>query len=291
MQNIQTGNLLVASTLTSNPIYAGGVCLIVHQDDEQTIGVMLNRPLQPSPEAIAALLANTQNDEIEAAEMEFDSLGNQDFGEQGYPGDVDEYEPETFEAEDFSESWEEGELDQDQYNEVEFDPAAATSGGKHLNINRVKPLMDETNSPAGGISVPPANPDGLSIDASGLTPLGQLHFGGPVSGPVVALHSSSELAEMEPSVGIYVAAQRDHLEQLFREQSDRFRLIVGHLRWAPGALESEMEAGMWHSLPATAEQVFAPAAGMWPRLIRRGASKSLAKWIGVDDLVNAAAWN
>ena len=53
-----TGNLLVASSLVTDPIYAGGVCLVVHQDDTNVIGVMLNRPMKPTPEALVAMLGD-----------------------------------------------------------------------------------------------------------------------------------------------------------------------------------------------------------------------------------------
>ncbi len=110
-----------------------------------------------------------------------------------------------------------------------------------------------------------------------------MHFGGPLSGPVVAIHQDSQFAEAEPGVGIYVAAQRHHLEDLIKHPIAPYRLIVGHLGWKTEDLISEIDAGVWHMIPATTESVFAPAREMWPRLIRRATSNSMAKWIGVAD--------
>ena len=46
----------MASTLVDEPVYERAVCLIVHQDDSGTIGVMLNRPMQPLPQGLLDML-------------------------------------------------------------------------------------------------------------------------------------------------------------------------------------------------------------------------------------------
>lgn len=193
-----TGTLLVASSLVTDPVYAGGVCLVVHQDDDNVIGVMLNRPLQPSPEALMQMLG---------------------------------------------------------------EPTDSTN-----RITQIAPQMPTEVS-------------------------GSLHFGGPLSGPVVAIHQLSQCAEAETGNGIYVAAQKHHLEQLVRDQPGPYRLIVGHLGWEKGQLESEIEAGIWHTVPATADSVFSATSDMWQRLVRRATSNSMAKWMGIPDVIGAAELN
>ncbi len=200
------GKLLVASSLVTDPMYAGGVCLIVHHDEDQLIGVMLNRPLTPSPEAVAAML-----------------------------GEADD------------------------------------SDAAHPRMSKAKGTQQD--------------------ESCSLSPWRLLHFGGPLSGPVVAVHPISQYADVETGQGIYVAAQKHHLEHLLREQPGPCRLIVGHLGWATGQLEQEIEHGLWHVVPATAETVFSPAQEMWPRIIRRATSGSLARWIGVKDVPQAAEQN
>jgi putative transcriptional regulator len=118
-----------------------------------------------------------------------------------------------------------------------------------------------------------------------------LHFGGPLSGPVVAIHQHSQYAEAETGDGIYVAAQKQHLEDLARQQPGPYRLIVGHLGWEFEQLETEIETGIWHVLPATTDSVFSSANEMWPRLIRRATSSSMARWLGIPDLVAAGELN
>ncbi|MEM9828199.1 MAG: YqgE/AlgH family protein [Planctomycetota bacterium] len=217
------GNLLVASSTVAHPIYAGGVCLIVQQDMDHTIGVMLNRPMIPQqtiPRSKKPPQTTSPPTDLET----------------GF----------TSESSDVSRD----------------------RTPQHHHFFGAEPSHSE-------VSFPP-------------TPL---HFGGPISGPVVALHQQSELAEMEMQGGIYVAAERDHLEKLVHQQQSPYRLIVGHLRWDEDALEQEIEAGIWHLLPATAEQVFSPAQGMWPRLIRRATSRSMAHWVKTADAPHAHLLN
>ena len=223
-----TGHLLVASSLVTDPTYTGGVCLIMHQDEEHTIGVMLNRPLRPTPDAIKAV-----------------------FGDQ---------------------------------------PTLPNRlGPLHRTSDSDSPTVTDATDPER-----PQAPEEVKVPGTGadqMSPWRMIHFGGPLSGPVLAIHQGSQFAEAETGNGIYLAAQKQHLENLFRQESIPYRLIVGHLGWQTEQVENEIDAGIWHVLPATVESVFSPAADMWPQLIRRATSNSLAKWIGVPDHVRACELN
>ena len=117
--------------------------------------------------------------------------------------------------------------------------------------------------------------------------MGTVHFGGPLSGPVVAIHSVSQYAEAETGPGIYVAAQKHHLEGPVSQRNGPMRHIVGHLGWKEGELQQELDDGLWHVVPATAEVVFSNDREMWPRLIHRSTARSVATWIGTSDNPNA----
>ncbi len=119
----------------------------------------------------------------------------------------------------------------------------------------------------------------------------QVHFGGPLSGPVLAIHRAVGLAEAQTGIGVYVAAQKEHLEQLLREKSGDYRLIIGHAGWGAGQLDAEIGAGLWHVLPATADLIFGNDSDLWPLLIARGTGASLASWVGAPDNPAAAALN
>ncbi|TWU34508.1 YqgE/AlgH family protein [Novipirellula artificiosorum] len=225
-----TGNLLVASTLVADPILSRGVCLLVHDDEDAVIGIMLNRPMQPNPKALIAMLNQLQEDS------------------------TDEKDP-----------TEEG--------------GSAVEARSKATPN---PRLGERNS---------SDPSSMIAAGAKYSPSGMVHFGGPLSGPIVAIHQLSQYAEAETGQGIYVAAQKQHLEDLVKQQPGPYRLIVGHLGWEPEQLSAEMDAGLWHVVPATAEIVFENSEQMWPRLIRRATSHSLARWIGVKDPGHHAEWN
>ena len=151
-------------------------------------------------------------------------------------------------------------------------PASAASA-----TNRIKTLTEASTTSA----QTPAPPSPSSL----------IHFGGPLSGPVLAIHGNMALAEAQTGAGIYVAAQKEHLEQLVREKPGNYRLIIGHAAWASGQLDEEIEAGVWHVLPATAEMVFGADADLWPLLIRRATGSTLARLVGAPDNPVATALN
>ncbi len=211
MQDSLTGQLLVASASVTDPMYANGVCLIVHEDGTRVIGVMLNRPLQSNAQALKKIL--------------------------------------------------------DENNlSMPSEPSNRCTSGK----------MQTETIDSGEANSPKSN-QGLSLPAK------SLHFGGPLSGPIVALHRISDYAEVETGDGIYVAAQKDHLIDLIRHPNEPCRLIVGHLEWQAEELQAEIEDGIWHLVPARVDDVFSSAMEMWPGIIRWATSTSLAKWIGVPD--------
>jgi putative transcriptional regulator len=93
-----------------------------------------------------------------------------------------------------------------------------------------------------------------------------VNVGGPVSGPLMAVHTDPDLSELEILPGLYFAAQRDHLEKLVGQTHRPFRVFVGHSGWAGGQLEGELEQGSWLSTAATLEYVFYDQADLWKHI-------------------------
>jgi putative transcriptional regulator len=93
-----------------------------------------------------------------------------------------------------------------------------------------------------------------------------VHLGGPVSGPLVAVHTDASLGEMEIIPGIYFAAQRDHLEGLLQQHEQAFRFFVGHSGWGGGQLEGELQQGAWLTTPATPDFVFYSDDDLWRQI-------------------------
>ncbi len=89
------------------------------------------------------------------------------------------------------------------------------------------------------------------------------HLGGPVSGPLMAVHTDPSLSEMEILPGLHFAAQKDHINALVRQSEHPYRLFVGHSGWGGGQLENELAEGAWLTMPATIEYVFAEESELW----------------------------
>jgi putative transcriptional regulator len=95
-----------------------------------------------------------------------------------------------------------------------------------------------------------------------------VHLGGPVSGPVMAIHTAKDLAEMELVSGVFFAAKKQNLDALVR-CDEHFKLFVGNSGWGPGQLEHEIEQGAWKTVPANLEDIFDASDDLWQRLMRR----------------------
>jgi putative transcriptional regulator len=101
-----------------------------------------------------------------------------------------------------------------------------------------------------------------------------VHAGGPVEGPLMALHTSEDLAESEVIPGLYIGTNREHLEQLVAT-SGPLRVFAGYAGWGGGQLEIEMREGSWHVAPATIEMVFDGAGDLWHTVMRQITSQTL----------------
>jgi putative transcriptional regulator len=108
----------------------------------------------------------------------------------------------------------------------------------------------------------------------------QVHLGGPVSGPLMAIHTRNQLAEMEIVPGVFFAAKKQNLDELVRQES-QYRMFVGHAGWGPGQLEHELEQGAWLALPATSQDVFDGSDDLWQRLLDRAQATALPALLGI----------
>jgi len=96
-----------------------------------------------------------------------------------------------------------------------------------------------------------------------------IFVGGPVPGPLVALHSVEEFSEREVLAGMYVATHRDFIDLLVRRSDESLRLYSGHSGWGAGQLEGELEAGGWLYTRAHVDDVFADHETIWKTVTER----------------------
>ncbi|MBN1909217.1 MAG: YqgE/AlgH family protein, partial [Pirellulales bacterium] len=112
----------------------------------------------------------------------------------------------------------------------------------------------------------------------------KVNLGGPVSGPLLAVHTDQRLAELEILAGLYLAAQKDHLDQLVQQETHRWRVFLGHAGWGGGQLESELEQGAWLVTPATKEYVFHRAEDLWETVAKHIGDTVLLESLNIKHL-------
>lgn len=117
-----------------------------------------------------------------------------------------------------------------------------------------------------------------------------VHVGGPVEGPLIALHSSLNLGESLVLPGVLVSMSREQLDDLVSQTEYPFRLFSGYSGWGPGQLENEISVGGWLIMPAQPEHVFASPDELWKQVCAAvGASvmkAQMGKHVPVDPSLN-----
>jgi putative transcriptional regulator len=98
-----------------------------------------------------------------------------------------------------------------------------------------------------------------------------IHLGGPVAGPMMVLHTVSELADQTVRDGLYTTIDATKINELIRARVEPSRLLANYSGWGPGQLESEIEHDSWYTCDADPDEIFDPDhdAGLWDRLVKR----------------------
>lgn len=96
---------------------------------------------------------------------------------------------------------------------------------------------------------------------------GSVHAGGPVAGPLMALHTNPDLSEREILPDVFVATDRDTLTQLIQGEESEFRLFSGYAGWSAGQLEDELRVGGWLTAPGASSLVFSDCEQLWKRVL------------------------
>ena len=111
-----------------------------------------------------------------------------------------------------------------------------------------------------------------------------VYIGGPVPGPLMSLHTRPGLAEMELIPGVFFAAKKQHLDELVLDEAPSYKIFLNHSGWGAGQLENELRQGAWHTVDATAEQVFSTADELWDAVFRQISGSLLKSILNLKDL-------
>lgn len=99
-----------------------------------------------------------------------------------------------------------------------------------------------------------------------------VHAGGPVPGPLVALHQEGDLGELEVLPGVWCSMSGERVAELVERAPASLQLFAGYSGWGAGQLEAEMQVGSWLATEARAGDVFdASDATLWQGAFRRAA--------------------
>jgi putative transcriptional regulator len=107
-----------------------------------------------------------------------------------------------------------------------------------------------------------------------------INIGGPVEGPLIALHTSLALAESSVIPGVFISMGRDHLNELVNQTEQQFKIFSGYSGWGAGQLESEIEQGGWLTHAANADHVFDSPEGLWKQVCSQVGNDILMPHLG-----------
>jgi putative transcriptional regulator len=103
-----------------------------------------------------------------------------------------------------------------------------------------------------------------------------IFLGGPVRGPIAAVHRGEDHANVEVAPGVYYTVEDKALNEVLRQSAVAYRVFIGYAGWAPGQLESELDAGGWLTTPAAVDEVFREPNQLWQDVSRRIGREFLA---------------
>lgn len=103
-----------------------------------------------------------------------------------------------------------------------------------------------------------------------------VYMGGPVPGPLIALHKIESLSDQEVLPGLYATAQATAFDELLNQPEDDFRIYSGHAGWGGEQLEGELKLGGWLTFEATVDDVFSDHENLWREVTSRIGLKILA---------------
>ena len=97
-----------------------------------------------------------------------------------------------------------------------------------------------------------------------------VNSGGPVPGPIMAVHGCEALAEIKVLRGVYYSIKKQGLHKLVRQPDCPLKIFDSHAGWGPGQLEEQLEGELWQVISATSETVFGTDPKLWERLVESG---------------------
>ena len=119
-----------------------------------------------------------------------------------------------------------------------------------------------------------------------------IRLGGPVPGPLMAVHADEDMADQNVLPGVFSSIDAAKLQSLIRAKAEPCLIIANYSGWSPGQLEGEIEAGSWFWLPATVEHVFwAGDDDLWDVVRKQFNSAQISKILGIREVPQDPSMN
>ncbi|RUL89356.1 YqgE/AlgH family protein [Tautonia sociabilis] len=112
-----------------------------------------------------------------------------------------------------------------------------------------------------------------------------IFLGGPVPGPLMALHSVAALGDQEVIEGLFTTVDPEKIRDLIRQRAEPSLFLANYAGWGAGQLEMELAQESWVFTPADITLVLEGGdASMWEAIMRRVSASILANALGIEEL-------
>jgi putative transcriptional regulator len=140
-------------------------------------------------------------------------------------------------------------------------------------VKSVVLVVEHTEQGAFGVIVNEACRDAgrfrLGAVAGRLSGKANLCFGGPVTGPLMAVHMNAYLGERQFLPGLYFSGKERNVLKLMRRAERPCKIFMGYVGWGPQQLDWEIEQGVWRPAPAMTDRIFSEDDDLWEQLARQ----------------------
>jgi putative transcriptional regulator len=104
--------------------------------------------------------------------------------------------------------------------------------------------------------------------------------GGPLGGPVLAIHQDRPIAEVEISAGVCLSVDSKAIQKLSTQHESRYRIVLGIAGWEKDQLSREMSLGYWYHVEVDPLHVFDDHDLMWENFVREYGRQTLQTLVG-----------
>jgi putative transcriptional regulator len=122
-------------------------------------------------------------------------------------------------------------------------------------------------------------------------PTAKLFSGGPVTGPLMAIHMRASLGERQLVPGVFFSRKEKNVLTLMWRTVQPCKIFTGYAGWGPGQLDYEVEEGIWRVLPATPGQIFSQDRDLWEQLSMQAWRLQLRRLFHIQHIPADPLWN